>query len=338
MSAPIIANVFRGNLLESIHHGHVAVVDSTGKLIASFGNPHMATFARSSVKLIQAIPVVESGAADYFHLTDEEIALICASHNAEIAHTDKVTEILQKIGVAETYLQCGPHMPYHAKTAEAMAEAGEKPRSIHNNCSGKHSGMLTLSKFIQAPLETYAELDHPVQQMNLKVMAEMSNYPKEQIEIGIDGCSVPVFGLPIFNLALAFARLVKPEVLGNEQREQACRRIVKSVQRHPFYLAGSTRFDTALIEATNGRMVCKAGAEAVFAVGIPEKGWGLVAKIEDGNSRAVYPAVVEALKQLGVLTEDELQKLESFHQPIVKNWRGDVVGRIQPTVQLELLS
>jgi L-asparaginase II len=333
----VLAHVYRGALVESLHHGDVAVVDSTGKLIASYGDPYFSTYARSSAKLIQAIPVIESGAAEAFHLTDDEIALICASHNAEVDHTDKAASILNKAQVDQKYYQCGAHYPYHAPTAEQMREQGEKPRAIHNNCSGKHAGMLALASHLQLPLENYEELRHPVQQKNLQTMADMSDYPAEKIDIGIDGCSVPVFGLPIYNLALAFARLADPEGLSDVRRE-ACKRIISAIRKYPFYLAGSDRFDTALIEKSNGRFVGKAGAEAVFAVAVPEKGLGIVAKVADGNSRAVYPTIVETIHQLGLLTEAEKQGLESFHRSVVKNWKGQEVGRIETVFKLKFHS
>lgn len=333
----VIAHVYRGSMIESLHHGDVAVVDSTGKLIASFGNPHFSTYARSTAKLIQAIPIMESGAAEAFHLTDEEIALICASHNAEIEHTDTAASILNKANVDQKYYQCGPHYPYHAPTAEKMREEGEKPRAIHNNCSGKHAGMLAISSYLNLPLENYEQLEHPVQQKNLQTMAEMADYPVEKIDIGIDGCSVPVFGFPIYNLAIAFARLANPENLSDARRE-ACKRIISSIRKYPFYLAGSDRFDTALIQKSNGRFIGKAGAEAIFAVAVPEKGLGIVAKVDDGNSRAVYPTIVETIKQLGLLTEMEEKELKSFHRPIVKNWKGQEVGHIETVFKLQFHS
>lgn len=321
-------------MVESIHHGAIAVVDNSGKLIASLGDPQFQTYARSSAKLIQALPVIESGAADHFQLTDDEISLICASHNSEVDHTDKASEVLRKAGVDERFYQCGPHYPKHIPTAEAMWERGEKPRPIHNNCSGKHAGMLALAKHIGAPLETYAELEHPVQQRNLQMMSEMSDYPAEQIRIGIDGCSVPVFGLPIYHLALAFARLAHPPESFSKTRQEACKRVIRSIQKHPFYIAGSDRFDTELVLKTHGRYVGKAGAEAVFAIAVPEKGYGIVVKVADGNSRAVYPSIVETLKQLELLTPAEEQALQSFHYSTVYNWKEQEVGKVRPVFKL----
>jgi L-asparaginase II len=336
VNTAILANVYRGSLVESFHHGAIAVVDASGRLVASLGDPQLTTYARSTAKLIQAIPVLESGAAEAFDLTDDEVALICASHNAEVEHTDQASRILSKAGVDQSYLQCGPHYPYHAGTAEKMREKGEKPRSIHNNCSGKHSGMLTLAKHLAVPLENYAEIEHPIQQRNLQTLAEMAEFPADRIKIGIDGCSVPVFGLPIFNLALAFARLAQTPASFSEARKKACERIISSIRQYPFYLAGSDRFDTALIEKTNGRFIGKAGAEAIFAVSIPESGLGIVAKVADGNSRAVYPSIVETLKQLELLSPSEEKDLETFHRPVVKNWKGQEVGRIEPTFKLTI--
>jgi L-asparaginase II len=329
----LLAKVYRGSLVESMHHGSVVVVNHQGQLVAHTGNPDFKTFARSTVKLIQALPVIESGAADTFQFSEEDLALVCASHNAEVQHTDRASSILQKAGVSEDKLQCGPHYPYHAGTTEEMRERGEKPRSIHNNCSGKHSGMLALAQHLNAPFDTYTELAHPVQQLNLKTLSELSDVPADQIDIGIDGCSVPVFGLSLLGLAKAFARVGNPSGL-SEARQKSTRRVLDAIRKHPFYIAGSDRFDTSLIQTTQGRLIGKAGAEAIFAVVIPEKGWGLVAKIADGNNRSLYAVVVETLNQLGLLSESELEALKAFHRPIVKNWKGQEVGHIETTLKL----
>jgi L-asparaginase II len=336
VNTAILANVYRGSLVESFHHGAIAVVDASGRLVASLGDPQLTTYARSTAKLIQAIPVLESGAAEAFDLTDDEVALICASHNAEIEHINKVSDILNKAGVDEKLLQCGPHYPYNAETTEKMRERGEKPRSIHNNCSGKHSGMLMLAKHLSLPFENYTEIENPIQQKNLQTFAEMADFPADQIHIGIDGCSVPVFGLPIYNLALAFARLGKPPESFSEARKKACERIIASIRKYPFYLAGSDKFDTELIKLTNGRFIAKAGAEAIYAVTVPEKGLGIAVKVADGNNRAIFPAVVETLKQLDLLSPTEEKDLRAFHIPVVKNWKGQEVGRIEPAFRLTI--
>ncbi|TXK85706.1 asparaginase [Paenibacillus sp. N3.4] len=332
-SSDALVRVYRGNITESIHHVHLAVVNNQGTLLYQAGDPHFLTFARSTAKLIQTLPVIESGAADRFGLEEAEIALCCASHNGEVEHVSTAQHILGKLGFNHAHLQCGAHEPYHAATAQAMRDRGEAPTTLHNNCSGKHSGMLTLTAHLGASPDTYMRIEHPVQQLMLETVCEMSGMSREQIQLGTDGCGVPVFGMPIKHLALAFARLGNPAGL-SQTRANACQRIVAAVRKYPQFLAGSDRFDTQLIEITNGRIVGKMGAEGLFALTIPERELGFVLKIEDGNLRATYPAVVEALKQLDLLTESEVSALAAFHTPAVYNWQGTQVGYIRPDFQL----
>ena len=218
-----IVRVYRGAITESIHRVHLAVMDTQGTLLHSAGDPHFLTFARSTAKLIQALPVIESGAADHFGLTEAEIALCCASHNGEAEHVGAAQGILGKLGYHSMHLQCGAHEPYHAPTAQAMRDRGEAPSTLHNNCSGKHSGMLALSSYLGASPDHYMSLEHPVQQLMLEAVSAMSDVPKAQMELGIDGCGVPVFGMPLDRLALAFARLGRPDELSQE-RVNACQK------------------------------------------------------------------------------------------------------------------
>ncbi|KQX61131.1 asparaginase [Paenibacillus sp. Root444D2] len=328
-----IVRIFRGSITESIHRVHLAVVNAGGTLLYQAGDPQLITFARSTAKLIQALPVIESGAADHFGLTDAEIALCCASHNGEAEHVSTAQGILGKLGYHHEHLQCGAHEPYHAPTAQAMRERGESPSTLHNNCSGKHSGMLALSAHLGASPDTYMSIQHPVQQLMLEAVCAMTGVPKPLMQLGIDGCGVPVFGMRIDQLALAFARLGRPDELP-QARANACQRIVAAVRKYPQFLAGSDRFDTRLIEVTKGRIIGKMGAEGIFAITIPEQGLGFVLKIEDGNVRALYPAVVEALKQLSLLSESEISELASYHTPTIHNWQGTEVGIIRPDFQL----
>lgn len=328
-----IVRVYRGGITESIHRVHLAVVNAEGALLHGAGDPGLLTFARSTAKPIQALPVIESGAAAHFGLSDAEIALCCASHNGEAKHVSTAQGILGKLGFHHTHLQCGAHEPYHAPTAQAMRERGESPTTLHNNCSGKHSGMLALCAHLGASPDTYMSIQHPVQQLMLEAVCAMTGIPKSQMQLGVDGCGVPVFGMPIDRLALAFARLGSPDEL-TQARASACQRIVAAVRKYPQFLAGSDRFDTRLIEVTGGRMIGKMGAEGIFALTIPGQGFGFVLKIEDGHIRALYPAVVEALKQLNLLSEFEVNELASFYTPTVHNWQGTEVGIIRPDFQL----
>jgi L-asparaginase II len=333
MNAEIIVHVLRGSLIESLHRGHIAVVNLAGKTIHHLGNPEYMTYARSSAKLLQAIPVIESGAADAFDLSDREIAVLCASHSGESGHVECVARILNKLNLDASALLCGAHLPFDKAAAEALIQNGQSPSSLHNNCSGKHAGMLALAKHLNSPLHNYIAAEHPVQKRMLQTISEMSGLMANEIELGVDGCGVPVFGMPINRLAHAFARLGDPESLA-PKRAEACRRIIRSVATHPFYVAGTERFDSELIKATKGRLIGKMGAEGIFAITSRTDKLGIVIKVEDGNTRALYPAAVETLRQMDMLGRAELEQLHSFHRPIVKNWQGDLVGITQPAFQL----
>lgn len=328
-----LINVVRGPIVESSHHGHIVGMDFHGKLLFHFGHYDMVTFARSSAKLLQAIPVIESGAAAAFGLTPAEIAVLCASHNGEEEHVRTVSGLLDKLGLSQDALQCGAHYPFYAPAAEQMKERGEKPCPLHNNCSGKHSGMLALARHLGAPIDRYMEPSHPVQQAMLRTVSDLAGLPPERILLGTDGCGVPVFGMPLCNLAAAYAQLGRPDRLPAE-RAAACRAVTDAIKSHPFLIAGTGRFDSALIEATHGRIIGKLGAEGVFAIAVPEAGIGIAIKVEDGNQRALYPAAVETLKQTGLISEAELGLLARFHRPEINNWAGTHVGSIEPVFEL----
>lgn len=334
-NSEVLLHVTRGSLVECLHRGHIAVADSTGRILASAGNPEVFMFARSSMKPIQALPVLESGAAASYGFTDAEIAILAASHNGEEFHTATVSSMLGKLGLGPHCLLCGPHAPFHAPSAACLAQAGIEPTELHNNCSGKHAGMLALALHMGADTGTYMDPSHPVQRRMLETVSLLSGYPAAKIVLGTDGCGVPVFGLPLVRLAAAYARL------GELSREDnsgglsaAAKRITSAIAAHPGQLAGTGRYDTRLIEATRGRLIGKMGAEGVFAVSVPELGLGLALKIEDGAQRAIYPAVTEALVQLGWLTGPESEALAAFHKPVVRNWKGTEVGEILPAFRL----
>ncbi|MDF2935563.1 MAG: L-asparaginase [Paenibacillaceae bacterium] len=335
-NSEILLHVTRGSLVESLHRGHIAITDSAGRLFASAGNPEMFIFARSSMKPIQALPVLESGAAAAYGFTDAEIAILAASHNGEEFHTSTVASMLGKLGLESRCLLCGPHAPFHAESAACLAKAGIEPSELHNNCSGKHAGMLALALHLGTDTGTYMDPAHPVQQRMLEAVSRLSGYPAAKIVLGTDGCGVPVFGLPLNRLAAAYARL------GELSREEnpaglsaAAKRIIGAIAAHPGQLAGTGRYDTRLIEVTNGRLIGKMGAEGVFAITAPQLGLGLALKIEDGTQRAIYPAVTEALTQLGWLTDGENEALSGFHKPVVRNWKGTAVGEILPVFRLQ---
>ncbi|WP_248926464.1 asparaginase [Paenibacillus hamazuiensis] len=328
-----VVHVLRGPVVESKHNGHIAVVDWQGRLLAHLGQYTHLTFARSTAKPLQSIPVVESGAAARTGMTQPEIALMCASHSGEPDHTEAARSILAKSGLTPDSLSCGVHEPWHRPTAEAMRLRGEKPTALHNNCSGKHAGMLALAACRGDSVAGYIRPEHPVQRRMRETVADMCGLSSEELAVGIDGCGVPVFGMPLWRLAYAFARLGRPDSLG-PTRAEAAAAIVAAIRAYPRYIAGTGRFDTQLIEATRGRIVGKMGAEGVFALTVPDLGIGVAVKIEDGAERALYPTVVETLFQLGLLDEAEQKRLQSFRTPANTNWQGMQVGGLLPVFQL----
>lgn len=332
-SKPVIVNVLRGNLIESRHTGHLAVVDCDGNLCFQAGDPYRLTYARSCAKPLQALSVVESGAAEQFSLSQRELALLCASHNGEEKHVEAAESILSKLSLTAAALQCGPQEPAFKKAAEKLCKAGNSPTSLHNNCSGKHVGMLALSLHLGADTDHYMEPDHPVQKLMLKTVAEMSGAHPETIPLAIDGCGVPVFGLRLANLAYAFAKFGRPQGLAAD-RAAACRTLYQAIRAEPYYLAGSDRYDTRLAEITDGAVIGKMGAEGVFALSIPDRGWGMALKITDGSERALYPAVTEALRQISALSPEQMKLLRPFHYPAIRNRTGTVVGSLQTDLQL----
>lgn len=330
----VLVHATRGEMVESLHRGDVAVVDHTGRVLYSVGNPEYATYIRSSAKPALALPIVESGAADHYQLTERELAIMCASHNAESFHTDTVLGILAKIGLDESALQCGVHAPYDLATANQLVREGRKPSSIHCNCSGKHSGMLTLAQHMGWPVEGYYKPDHPVQRAGKASVALMGDYPEEKIVVGTDGCGVPVFGMPIRNMATIFAQFANP-VRQPEARQKAIDRINKAINAAPEMIAGTNRFNTDLVRAGRGRFVAKSGAEGVFCVGVIGEGIGICTKTEDGNSRPHPVVIMSILKELGYLDAEAEQELAKWARAEVRNHRNEVCGRLVPVFELQ---
>ncbi len=330
-----LVEVIRGNLVESIHHGDLAVVDYTGRLLYSVGNPReKVTFIRSASKPIQAIPIVTSGAADHYQFTDQELAVFCASHNAEPIHVETVLGILEKIGLPQSALQCGSHLPFNKEAANELIRSGQEPSEVHCNCSGKHSGMLALAQHMGWDVSNYLNLEHPVQQTMRQTMATFAGMEADDIVIGVDGCGVPVFGLPVYNMALAWAQLARPDNL-DTANANAARRISQAMTACPLLVAGTNRLCTGLMTHLNGRLIAKSGAEGIYCAALLEQGIGIAVKIEDGNGRATGPAVIDTLRQMGFLSEADLENLQKFHNPITYNHRRDVVGESRAAFTLK---
>ncbi len=334
MQSEILAEVVRGETIESIHRGHLIVVDGNGETVLSKGNPETVTFIRSSGKPFQAFPVLTSGAAERFGFLDAEIALACGSHSGEKIHTETCAEMLAKIGLSESDLRCGAQVPFNEKIAEALIRGGEKPNQLHNNCSGKHAAMLALAKHLEADLETYEALENPVQQAILDVVSLFTDIPKDEIPIGIDGCAAPNFALPVRAMAKSFARLVFPPKNFDDETREACRRIVSAMMNYPQMIGGTERLDTIIMQSARGKIISKIGAEGVYVAGIlPSERWkrglGIALKIEDGDDkRARAVVIIELLRALGVIDRTNDENLREYSPMTIKNRRGDTVGTV----------
>jgi L-asparaginase II len=341
-ASPLV-EVTRGSITESRHRGHIVAVDGDGQVVAHLGSPHNVTYLRSSSKPHQAMPLVASGAADHFGFTEKEVAIACASHNGETIHTETVARMLEKIGMDASALKCGVHEPYSAEAARELRERGLEPTVLHNNCSGKHTGMLALALYLNAPTETYDEPSNPVQLNIVRSIAQFSGIPVEDIAVGIDGCGVPTFGVTVRAMALMYARLVAvPEDFDDETR-RASQRIVSAMTAYPEMIGGrAERLDTVIMQAARGGVVSKVGAEGVYTAAVLPcelwpRGLGLAFKIEDGEDRRARPTVViEVLRQLGVLNDDALEAVKPYASFPITNRRGDTVGEVRASFELNL--
>ena len=317
---PLVA-VRRGAMVEGVHRGRFVFCDPSGNVLDAVGDPDAYVYARSSAKPLQALPLVLSGAADAFGLSEEELAVACSSHNAEEPHLAAVRSVLRKAGLAEADLQSGAHPPMYGPAADELAGSGERPRAIHGNCSGKHAGMLAVCAHEGLDTGGYRNPAHPLQRRVLELVAEVCDVRGDELLVAGDDCGVPTFALPLRCLATGFARLATGEGLEDEIAA-AAERLRGAMRAHPFMVAGTGRLDTEIMVATD--LVCKSGAEAVFAAGSRD-GWGLAAKISDGGGRGVRPAAVAALGRRGV---------EVFHdQPLdlpKRDLHGEVVGEVGP--------
>jgi len=318
--------VRRGELIESRHRVAYAVADATGALRYANGDPQRPVFPRSAIKPLQAIAMVESGAADRFEVDDRELALACASHSGEAVHVETVETWLARLGLDQSALECGAHAPNHRPSAERLAATGRVPSPVHNNCSGKHAGMLTLARHLDAPIGGYIDPAHPVQRRIAEVLAAMAGLERLSAP-AIDGCGVPTFPLPLGAIATAMARLAEPDAL-SPGRAAACRRIRAAMSANPELVAGTGRTCSAILRAAPG-LVVKTGAEGVYAAALPERGLGVVLKVEDGATRAAQVAVLALLRALGALDDAAWAALCDLAVPTLYNHAGRHVGRIE---------
>ncbi len=333
--------------VESIHFGAAAVVDAGGNLLAWYGDPQTVTYLRSSAKPFQAMPFFERGGQEYYHLTLREVALVCASHSGTDEHVRTVQAIQGKTGVSESDLLCGTHPVFDEATAQALRSRNELPTPNRHNCSGKHTGMLAYARMEKLAIENYIDPQHPIQQTIRTTFAEMCNLPVEKVAVGTDGCSAPNFGAPLYHAALGFARLCDPQNgrVSPSRRVDACRTIGAAMTSNPDMIGGPGRFDTLLMQAFQGKVVAKAGAEAFQALGLMpgvlrpgSPGIGIAFKISDGDStgRARRAVGLEILRQLGVLSAIDMESLAAFGPVFpIFNWRKLRVGQARPCFTLQ---
>ncbi len=340
-SFPLV-EVTRGTIVESVHYGSLAIAQPDGKIVFSAGDAASPVFLRSAAKPFQTLAFLEAGGAEKYDLTTQEIAIMCASHSGTDEHVQVLEALQAKIGIEEKMLQCGVHAPYHAATAREKMAKGEAFHPNQNDCAGKHSGMLAFAKMLGAPMHSYLEPAHPVQQAMLRTFAEMCQVEPDSVELGTDGCSAPVFAVPLPASAGAFARLCQPDGLA-EPRAKACGVITTAMMSHPFMIGGPQRFDTDIMSSAGGAMVAKIGAEGFHGIGVMpgeaagfDTSLGITLKISDGDLllRAGCVAVLQVLRQLKVLCAGEIRDLVDYDRRPVKNWRGKNIGEIRPTSEI----
>ena len=316
----------RGKETESTHRIHAVIARDDGSLVAWHGDPQRPTFPRSAVKAIQALALLETGAADRFGFTPAELALACSSHSGTPLHVETARSMLAKAGLEPEALECGSHWPLDEASARALARVADEPSPLHNNCSGKHAGFLAIARRLGLAPTGYVTPDHPVQQRVTATLAEVCGARLSAANRGTDGCSIPTYAVPLSNLATGFARMGTGGTLSADRRE-ACQRLRRAVADHPLLIAGAGRFDSRVTATCGERVFLKSGAEGVLCAAIPEAGLGIALKAEDGASRAGEVAMAALLLELlPTPTEDQRVMLNELGTPPVRNWRGSMVG------------
>lgn len=321
----LVTYVYRGNLLESVHRAEAIVIGPKKVPVFQTENPDTMMFARSSVKPFQAYPMVKSGAVEAYKLSRKEIAICCASHNSEEVHLDVVRQLQQRIGIQEAELACGGHPPIDPETADTLTRANVKFTSNYNNCSGKHTGMLLTSKFLNYPRDGYTDPEHPLQQEISKGLSHFLG--RDEIKIGIDGCSAPNFYLSVRELAFLFQQLTAPA-------DPVLAQIYNAMTSEPYMVAGRNRFDTVIMELMKGLAISKTGAEGVrgFGMQINDKAYGVALKVLDGAKRASATMLLTLLEYLGWVSMDKYPELNEYYRPTITNHAGLAVGHIESEI------
>lgn len=327
-----LARVTRGDAIDSVHFGSVAVVDRDGRLVFAAGDPRYLTTTRSALKPLQALPFVAGGGVERFGFSLPQVALMCASHSGEPRHVDAVADMLVRADCTPDLLQCGVHPPLYYTAREELPPAGVKFTPLQHNCSGKHAGMLAYCRHCSLPVESYLAFDHPLQQAIRAAVAHLTGVAERDLVAGIDGCSAPNYAVPLDRLAYAFARLASVEE--DARYGAAPSRVATAMTAHPEMVSGERRNDLVLMSAGRGDWVTKVGAEGVQAIAVRSKGWGIAIKVVDGNARGLHPATVSVLDQLGLLDAEQRTRLAAWRAPEIRNYRGLLTGYVEPTVVL----
>jgi len=328
-----LARVTRGDAIDSVHYGSVAVVDRDGYLVFAAGDPHHLTMTRSALKPLQALSFVARSGVEHFGYDQAQVALLCSSHSGEPRHVEAVTDMLERAGCTPDDLQCGIHPPLFYSVREELPPAGARFTPLQHNCSGKHSGMLAYCRLCGLPTSSYLEFDHPLQQAIRAAVAYMTDVPEKDLVSGVDGCSAPNYAVPLDRLAHAFARLAT--TTDDEHYGTAPAKLAAAMTAHPEMVSGEGRNDLTLMRAGGGDWVTKVGAEGVQAVGVRSTGWGIALKVADGNARGLHPATVAVLDQLGLLDAAKRGALAAWLRPAIRNYRGLTTGHVEPVVALE---
>jgi L-asparaginase II len=330
MNAPLQVEIVRGQAVESRHNVIVAVVAADGTLVRAHGEIAHPVYPRSAIKPIQSLGLIESGAADAFAVPEPRLALSAASHGGEPMHVMAAIDWLAKIGLDEGALACGPHLPTHAASAEALIRSGQPATRAHNNCSGKHTGMLSVCRHLDLPIEGYEKPDHPLQKRIETTYEDFLSFKLAGAARGIDGCSLPQIAVPLERMALAIARFGAPDGVFDAKRAAACKRMAAAIVAHPFMLAGTGRFCTKALIAARGLVVLKTGAEGVYLAAIPAKKLGIALKVEDGAGRAAEVAMAKLLDLFGGFAETPRAEIDALVNPEIRNYAGLRVGDIRP--------
>lgn len=333
MANPVLVEILRGEHVESVHRGAVAVCDAAGRALLEIGNVAQPVFPRSAVKAIQALPLVESGAADALRFGDRELALACASHRGEAAHVELARSMLVGAGLDESALECGSHWPGNHDATIALARSGGMPTALHNNCSGKHSGFLCTCTHIGLEHQGYVSFEHPFQATIREVMESGTEAPHGAGNSAIDGCSIPTYAIPIGNLAPGFAKMATGERLSAD-RARAAKRLLSACMAEPFFVSGSDAADLSLMQAAPGRIFVKTGAEGVYCAAIPDLGLGIALKCDDGAGRAAEAMVATVLSRLLNADEALSARLDELARPAIPSRKGVPVGSVRPTKAL----